>query len=102
MAELAASWIAKDMTKRGDYLSRRIPYMAVLAPLANAPFLRLSDYILFRMNFYQRRIVTRILWIVANNFIVSPTRPVMNCIVFDFDLVSLPRFRLSSLLSFMQ
>ncbi|KAI4123928.1 MAG: hypothetical protein LQ347_005940 [Umbilicaria vellea] len=72
LQEVLASWIAKDVTKHGHYVSSRVPKMAVYGAFISAPLGHLLISILQKMFAGRTSLRAKILQIVVSNLVISP------------------------------
>lgn len=72
LQEVIASWIAKDVSKHGHYLSSRVPKMAVYGAFISAPMGHFLIKILQKMFAGRTSLKAKILQILVSNLIVRP------------------------------
>ena len=71
LQEVLASWIAKDVTKNGHYISSRVPKMAVYGAFISAPLGHFLIHILQKLFSGRTSLKAKILQILVSNLIVS-------------------------------
>lgn len=70
LQEALASWIAKDVTKHGHYVSSRVPKMAVYGAFISAPLGHLLISILQKMFAGRTSLRAKVLQILVSNLVV--------------------------------
>ena len=70
LQEVIASWIAKDVSKHGHYLSSRVPKMAVYGAFISAPMGHFLIKILQKLFAGRTSLKAKILQILVSNLIV--------------------------------
>ena len=71
LQEVLASWIAKDVTKNGHYISSRVPKMAVYGAFISAPLGHFLIHILQKLFSGRTSLKAKILQILVSNLVVS-------------------------------
>ena len=71
LQEFLASWIAKDVTKNGHYVSSRVPKMAVYGAFISAPLGHFLIHILQKLFSGRTSLKAKILQILVSNLIVG-------------------------------
>lgn len=71
LQEVLASWIAKDVTKNGHYVSSRVPKMAVYGAFISAPLGHFLIHILQKLFAGRTSLKAKILQILVSNLIVG-------------------------------
>ena len=69
-----ASWIAKDVSKHGHYISSRVPKMAVYGAFVSAPLGHFLISILQRLFAGKTSLKAKILQILVSNLVVRSSR----------------------------
>ena len=88
LQEVLASWIAKDVTKNGHYISSRVPKMAVYGAFISAPLGHFLIHILQKLFSGRTSLKAKILQILVSNLIVSLLFSVYNTDALDPRLTS--------------
>lgn len=70
LQEVIASWIAKDVSKHGHYISSRVPKMAVYGAFISAPLGHFLISILQKVFSGRTSLKAKILQILVSNLIV--------------------------------
>lgn len=70
LQEVLASWIARDRTKHGHYVSARVPKMAVYGAFISAPLGHVLISILQKLFAGRTSLKAKILQILVSNLIV--------------------------------
>lgn len=72
LQEALASWIAKDKSEHGHYISSRVPKMAVYGAFISAPLGHILIKILQKMFAGRTSLKAKILQILVSNLIIAP------------------------------
>ncbi|KAL2048338.1 hypothetical protein N7G274_000249 [Stereocaulon virgatum] len=72
LQEVMASWIAKDVSKHGHYISSRVPKMAVYGAFISAPLGHFLISILQRLFAGKTSLKAKILQILVSNLVIAP------------------------------
>ena len=88
LQEVLASWIAKDVTKNGHYISSRVPKMAVYGAFISAPLGHFLIHILQKLFSGRTSLKAKILQILVSNLIVGLLFSVYKARASDLRLIS--------------
>jgi len=72
LQEVLASWLAKDVSKNGHYISSRVPKMAAYGAFISAPLGHFLIKILQRLFSGRTSLKAKILQILFSNLVISP------------------------------
>ena len=78
LQEVLASWIAKDVSKNGHYVSSRVPKMAVYGAFISAPLGHFLIHILQKLFSGRTSLKAKILQILVSNLVVGLLLSVYN------------------------
>lgn len=81
LQEFLASWIAKDRSRSGSYLSSRVPKMMVYGAFVAAPLGHLLIKILQKTFAGRTSLKAKIMQIIVSNLIVSPCSEPALCLL---------------------
>ena len=70
LQEIIASWLAKDISKHGHYVTPRVPKMAAYGALVSAPLGHVMIWLLQKVFAGRKSLKAKILQILASNLIV--------------------------------
>lgn len=79
LQEVLASWIAKDRSPHGHYLSSRVPKMAVYGAFISAPLGHVLISLLQRVFAGRKSLKAKILQILISNLVVRIMHIVIPC-----------------------